>query len=269
MSINSQFVNINISNNTLSISINMAELSRLGNINISINNPSALAEPQVAVAKVIEDSKNVTIRKKNNKKKRLIIEDDIEEVISEATKVIEEVSKEVSESIIEEVSEEEVSEEEVIEVKKVIKRKKSPSQKYERDDENNIKCPFCEYKTKKMNTVSMHVAKSHAVEAGREVNPHICEYPDCGKSFPIKTNLQHHIKYHHEPEYLACPFPKCKHSGKGEPALYAHYGRKHMNYNSMCKNGNECNKCGVKTSGIFYHVATCHESSPFCKLSSV
>ena len=267
MSINSQFVNINISNNTLSISINMAELARLGNINISINNPIALAEPQVAVAKVIEDSKNVTIRKKNNKKKRIIIEDDIEEVISEATKVIE--ATKVSESIIKEVSEEEVSEEEVIEVKKVIKRKKSPSQKYERDDENNIKCPFCEYKTKKMNTVSMHVAKSHAVEAGREVNSHICAYPDCGKSFPIKTNLQHHIKYHHEPEYLACPFPKCKHSGKGEPALYAHYGRKHMNYSSMCKNGNECNKCGVKTSGIFYHVATCHESSPFCKLSSV
>ena len=73
MSINSQFVNINISNNTLSISINMAELSRLGNINININNPSALAEPQVVVAKVIEDSTNVTIRKKNNKKKRLII----------------------------------------------------------------------------------------------------------------------------------------------------------------------------------------------------
>ena len=256
MSINSQFVNINISNNTLSISINMAELSRLGNINISINNPSALAEPQVVVAKVIEDSTNVTIRKKNNKKKRLIIEDDIEEVSEEV------ISEAVSEAV-------KVSEKVSEEVVKIVKRKKSPSQKYERDDDNNIKCPFCEYKTQKMNTVSMHVAKSHAVEAGREVNPHICAYPDCGKSFPIKTNLQHHIKYHHEPEYLACPFPKCKHSGKGEPALYAHYGRKHMNYSSMCKNGNECNKCGVKTSGIFYHVATCHESSPFCKLSSV
>ena len=113
----------------------------------------------------------------------------------------------------------------------------------------------------------MHVAANHASEMGKDVNPHKCEHPGCGKTFPIRTRLQHHINNHHKIDNLCCPFPDCGYSdSKNKATLYTHYVRRHMNYETMCR-GTVCNTCGSdKNTGIIYHLATCHQSSPFCKV---
>lgn len=147
--------------------------------------------------------------------------------------------------------------------------KKSTPIKYVSDSEMNMLCPFCNYKSKKMGTMSMHVAAKHASDANREVNPHKCKYTGCNKSFPIKTRLQHHVKNCHDVVLIKCPFPDCEYgNAKNNCTLYTHYVRYHMDYTSMCTNNTKCNKCGtfLKT-GILYHMATCYETSPFCKKS--
>ena len=232
---------LTMDNKVINISINIADLLTHGSINISLNQASIspseinqLPPIQVAVAEaeVIDDISNVTFRKvktqKNQKKtkKLLIIEDD-----------------ELKEN-----------------------PKKYISHKYEKDEAGLLKCPYCDCKKKKLSTISMHVAANHASEMGKDVNPHKCEYPDCGKTFPIRTRLQHHINNHHKIDSLCCPFPDCGYSdSKNKATLYTHYVRKHMNYDTMCR-GTVCNTCGSdKNTGIIYHLATCHQESPFCK----
>jgi hypothetical protein len=230
---------LTMDNKVINISINIADLLTHGLINISLNqasiSPSVINQLQpiqvaVAEAEVIDDISNVTFRKvktqKPKPKKLLIIEDD-----------------DLKEN-----------------------PKKYISHKYEKDEAGLLKCPYCDCKKKKLSTISMHVAANHASEMGKDVNPHKCEYPDCGKTFPIRTRLQHHINNHHKIDSLHCPFPDCGYSdSKNKATLYTHYVRKHMNYDTMCQ-GTICNTCGSdKNTGIIYHLATCHQESPFCK----
>jgi uncharacterized Zn-finger protein len=245
---------LTVDNKVLNISINIADLLAHGSINISLNQNAvsqSLQQPAIQVAEVITDTTNViddttnvtfrspkkTKKSKPKQKKQLIIEEDEDEVP---------LSKEV------------LSEE---------KRKKYISHKYEKDESGLLKCPYCDCKKKNLSTISMHVAANHASEMGKEVNPHKCEYPDCGKSFPIKTRLQHHINNHHKKDNLCCPFPNCGYTdSKNKATLYTHYVRKHMNTDRMCS-GTVCNTCNSdKNTGIIYHLATCHPDSPFCKL---
>jgi hypothetical protein len=237
-------IQLTVANNTLNISINIAELLNKGSINISLNNQ---LNPEIPVAELVTDNTNVTIRKKTRKikehvKKMLIIEEDEEE-------------KEVEEPIML-----------CQEVVKEVEKKKYISHKYQTDNNGLLMCPYCDCKKKNLSTLSMHVSVNHASEMGKEVNPHRCEYDGCSASFPIKTRLHHHIKNHHEIENLCCPFPNCKYiDSKNKATLYTHYVRKHMNYDTMCKN-NTCNTCGLtKNTGIIYHLATCNPDSPFCK----
>ena len=245
---------LTVDNKVLNISINIADLLAHGSINISLNQTAAVSQsiqpPVIQVAevitnttKVIDDTTNVTFRtpkktqiKKHKQKRQLIIEEDEDE---------KPFCKEV------------LSEE---------KGKKYISHKYEKDESGLLKCPYCDCKKKNLSTISMHVAANHASEMGKEVNPHKCEYPDCGKSFPIKTRLQHHINNHHKKDSLCCPFPDCGYSdSKNKATLYTHYVRKHMNSDRMCR-GTVCNTCNAdKNTGIIYHLATCHPDSPFCK----
>ena len=234
---------LTMDNKVINISINIADLLTHGSINISLNqafiSPSEIAEImpiQVAVAeaKVIDDISNVTIRKVKKQKQRRQL------LIEEEQPIENEVLKE--------------------------KPKKYISHKYEKDEAGLLKCPYCDCKKKNLSTISMHVAANHASEMGKDVNPHKCEYPDCGKTFPIRTRLQHHINNHHKIDSLCCPFPDCGYTdSKNKATLYTHYVRKHMNYDTMCR-GTVCNTCGSdKNTGIIYHLATCHQESPFCK----
>ena len=236
---------LNMDNKVINISINIADLLTHGSINISLNqasiSPSEIAQImpiQVALAeaKVIDDISNVTFRKvktqKQKQRRQLLIEED----------------EPIKNEILKE------------------QPKKYISHKYEKDEAGLLKCPYCDCKKKNLSTISMHVAANHASEMGKDVNPHKCEYPDCGKTFPIRTRLQHHINNHHKIDSFRCPFPECGYTdSKNKATLYTHYVRKHMNYDTMCR-GTVCNTCGSdKNTGIIYHLATCHQESPFCK----
>jgi hypothetical protein len=236
---------LTMDNKVINISINIADLLTHGSININLNqasiSPSEIAQilpVQIAVAeaKVIDDISNVTIRKvktqKQKQKTQLIIEED----------------EPIKNEILKE------------------QPKKYISHKYDKDEAGLLKCPYCDCKKKNLSTISMHVSANHASEMGKDVNPHKCEYPDCGKTFPIRTRLQHHINNHHKIDNLCCPFPECGYTdSKNKATLYTHYVRKHMNYDTMCR-GTVCNTCGSdKNTGIIYHLATCHQESPFCK----
>jgi uncharacterized Zn finger protein (UPF0148 family) len=49
--------------------------------------------------------------------------------------------------------------------------------KYDRNEETgNLKCPYCEYETKKQNTMSEHVRRKHAESADRPIMANICRY---------------------------------------------------------------------------------------------
>uniref|UniRef100_A0A6C0I8N8 C2H2-type domain-containing protein n=1 Tax=viral metagenome TaxID=1070528 RepID=A0A6C0I8N8_9ZZZZ len=235
----SSSIQLTVDNKTFNISINIAELLSKGAINITLNNVPEERPIPVAEAKIINDTTNVTFRKPNpSKKSKPVI------LIEEPLQLCKEKEDE--------------------------KKKKYISHTYEKDEHGLLKCPYCDCKKKNLSTISMHVTANHASEMGKEVNPHKCDYPDCGKSFPIKTRLFHHIKNHHQVESLCCPFPNCEYmDSKNKATLYTHYVRKHMNYETMCS-GTVCNTCNSdKNTGIIYHLATCHPASPFCKVINI
>jgi len=229
----SSSIQLTMDNNIFNISINIAELLSKGAININLNNLLHEKQVTIPVAEVINDTTNVTFRKPKLLKKAkqfLLIEEPIQKENNDE------------------------------------KKNKYISHTYEKDECGFLKCPYCDCKKKNLSTISMHVSVNHASEMGKEVNAHKCDYPNCGKSFPIKTRLLHHIKNHHQIENLCCPFPNCEYiDSKNKATLYTHYVRKHMNYETMCK-GTICNTCNEdKNTGIIYHLATCHPCSPFCK----
>jgi hypothetical protein len=251
-----QFVNISIGDKTLNININISELAKVGTLNISLNDLNSLIEskPPVVVAQVVDDSTNVTMRKKTKKnpkpKTLLIIEDDTDvEIVNEAnynTNTIE-LCRPVT-------------------LTNDKPKPKLVKSKYSMDADQNLICPFCpNYKAKNPSTMSEHVRQHHATESGREVNPYKCTHAQCSKGFTTKSSLQHHVKTFHEITYLKCPHPNCEYSdAKNKQTLYTHYGRLHMDNKSLTTNSSCCNDCGEeKGKSIYYHLATCHKSSPF------
>jgi hypothetical protein len=123
-------IQLTVANNTINISINIAELLNKGSINISLNNQ---LNPEIPVAELVTDNTNVTIRKKTRKinehgKKMLIIEDDEEEVdntnvtIRKKTRKIKEHVKKML--IIEDDEEEELELELEKEVEKEVEKEK-------------------------------------------------------------------------------------------------------------------------------------------------
>ena len=268
-----QFVSISLGNKALSININISELSKVGgNLNISLNDLTSLIEASqaqttpVVVAKVLDESRNVTMRKKPKvrAKKQLIIEESDEEIVTKPPKKTE---KEIDD-LIDSLSISSDDEPEYVPLCKPITSRKNKDKyksKYDMDDEENYLCPHCSFKTQKMNTLSMHIAATHASE-----HKYVCEAPNCGKRFPILTRLQHHIKNHHDIEHLQCPFPNCEYAdAKNKQTLYTHYVRRHMDYETMCSQKGRCYGCDKeKNASIYYHLATCNKSSPFYKPSS-
>jgi hypothetical protein len=140
--------------------------------------------------------------------------------------------------------------------------------RYEKDAEGNYMCPYCDAKKKKVNTMSEHVRANHSTSYGRNEETHNCV--DCGKGFPLKTRLDHHVKTYHEINYEKCPHPGCDYnSAKNASSIIQHYVRHHTDYQSMYHMVEDkcvCNECGASSkSGIMYHLGICAKSSPFCK----
>lgn len=134
------------------------------------------------------------------------------------------------------------------------------------------KCTHCEYTTSKQSTFSMHMIMKHKAE-----KPHVCT--DCGQRFSVRTQLQHHMKNHHNNSVIHCIEPTCTFFFKTDAGHHAHYVRHHMNVKELlcpidmeeasitnerkrlmkCRH---CTKVGLQ-SAMYYHLSVCHPSSPF------
>lgn len=139
---------------------------------------------------------------------------------------------------------------------------------YEKDNEGNYMCPYCDAKKKKVNTLSEHVRANHSTEYGRNKEMFYCD--DCGKGFPTKTRHDHHVKTFHAINYEKCPHLDCNYNtAKNASSLIQHFVKHHMPYKQMYKTQDGmciCNDCGSSSkTGILYHLGICNKSSPFCK----
>ena len=126
-------------------------------------------------------------------------------------------------------------------------------------------CPVCpDFSTKKQSTYSMHIIMKH-----REERPHRCDY--CLKSFPVKTQLQHHITNIHTVSVIQCQHPSCHQTFKNNTAENVHQVKKHMKHITTFrvlegdKGSAQCVTCEkvFKKNAVYYHVSKCHPLSPF------
>jgi len=130
-------------------------------------------------------------------------------------------------------------------------------------------CNYCEKTSKNQSTISEHISRLHATEAGRIVKPFEC--PTCEKRFNSVSIRDQHIQNNHFNIRDSCVAPGCKYTGKSGSALCSHYARKHMDIDSMITmiDGEiaECNHCNkqLNKSSIIYHLARCNPVSPYCK----
>ena len=139
---------------------------------------------------------------------------------------------------------------------------------YEKDAEGNYKCPYCDAKKKKVNTLSEHVRANHSSEYGRNKETFYCD--ECEKGFPTKTRRDHHVKTFHAISYEKCPHIGCSYdTAKNASTLIQHYVKHHMDYKEMYKMSDGmciCNDCGsASKTGMLYHLGVCNKASPFFK----
>ena len=145
---------------------------------------------------------------------------------------------------------------------------------YRQDNKENYLCPYCDYSNKKMSSMSEHVRRKHPIEANRQVDPFECNY--CPKKFQANSSRIHHIKTHHEINFINCPHPECDKKHKTTTELYTHYSRIHMDHKESFpsyekgksikeKEKVECKHCKKKMrlESSYYHNAICNFKSPF------
>ena len=121
----------------------------------------------------------------------------------------------------------------------------------------------CGYKAANKNTLCMHAAMKHGGE-----RPHTCQ--DCGRSFAVQTQLNHHIINHHGEADISCRDPDCTMMFKAHATHMTHFMRHHVKYIVLFENTEDkkivrCMSCGktYKKNAIHYHVSTCNIQSPF------
>ena len=126
------------------------------------------------------------------------------------------------------------------------------------------RCNYCDYKTKKGSTLSMHVSMKHSLN-----KKHHC--PLCGEKFAEKTQLQHHFVNNHCDPDIPCGFPGCTLLFKNTTTQKMHYVRSHLKdkplfSSSSMKGYKICLTCNIflKRANMMYHLAQCSPESPFC-----
>lgn len=147
------------------------------------------------------------------------------------------------------------------------KKQQGVKHKHVKNSDGDYMCQYCDYTTANQSTVSEHITRKHAVEAGRILNPFECIH--CLERFVSKTSMLHHISNHHIIVLQTCPKVGCGYSGKSQAAVYTHYVRRHMDLsaNSRAVSLTEtmclcCNKV-MKPATMVYHLAKCSIVSPF------
>ena len=256
--------------NTIVININGTTINLTVKIGSTIN--IRVEDDKIpAISEIISLDKKKSKKVSNKDKNKIIVED--EKSIGEDEKSIGEDISIISDSEVEIIEEEEINKSTGNDLffgfcKEITPRKKYIKHTYQVDENKNYICPYCDYKTKKMNTVSMHVASYHSSEIGRSPDLYKCEIDGCEKGFPTNTRLQNHIKNMHVISYEKCPHNGCDYNkAKNSGNLITHYAKNHLDYNSMYKTVdgmNICNNCQSSTKhGIFYHLAICNKASPF------
>lgn len=125
-------------------------------------------------------------------------------------------------------------------------------------------CDFCEFKTEKSSTMSMHTSMNHSSE-----KKHQC--PECPQRFAVRTQLQHHFVNHHCEADIPCGFPGCTFLFKTTTTHRMHYVRAHLKPKNLftpssMKGYVTCLTCNVylKRANMMYHLAQCSAESPFC-----
>lgn len=138
------------------------------------------------------------------------------------------------------------------------------------NDDGRKCCNYCPKSFKASSSLSMHISRIHAAEAGRQVDPYVCTH--CKDRFTSSSALRHHIANHHEVSHTKCPHPSCEYQGKNKAAVCSHYVKKHMDRNSMrtlIGDGtlSKCMSCSkvMKETAMSYHLAVCDLDSPFCQ----
>lgn len=133
----------------------------------------------------------------------------------------------------------------------------------------NRLCPYCDYRTSKQSTLSMHIAMKH----DNERRPHCCPY--CSLTFRVRTQLHHHVTNHHVQPWIKCEDPDCSLTFKNPTTAKVHYVRKHLDHKTLFKSVLppqddlvQCLSCSkvCKRPSIFYHLAQCSLDSPFSRL---
>lgn len=122
-------------------------------------------------------------------------------------------------------------------------------------------CKFCDYFTRKSNTLSMHIAMKHSNN-----RRHTC--PKCPKDFSTKTQMTQHVLSHHTQSVIDCEYSGCKEKFKTKYGQRIHYMRKHTDLDDFIasyENEWECVECGKtgEKGAILYHVTSCSPYSPF------
>ena len=128
-------------------------------------------------------------------------------------------------------------------------------------------CRECDYKSRKANTLSMHVSRIHS----KEMN-HLCHI--CPATFPTQTQLGHHIINKHSDATIKCASALCPLVFKNTTTQRTHFVRCHQDKNLLYirKNDNRCKciSCGnmYSLNAIIYHVSGCSLLSPFNKTNA-
>jgi len=147
------------------------------------------------------------------------------------------------------------------------KKRQGVKHRHTKNEEGDYMCKYCDFTTANASTVSEHITRKHAVEAGRQVNPFECVH--CLDRFSSKTAMLHHISNHHVIVMQSCPKDGCTYQGKSQAAICTHYVRKHMDLaaNSRVISSTEtmCGCCDkvMKPATMVYHLARCSSESPF------
>ena len=154
----------------------------------------------------------------------------------------------------------------------IRKKKQGVCHSWVPDEDGVYKCPYlyCSHSSRKRTTMSEHVSRKHAEEAGRQLLPFHCSYSGCDKKYQAKTDLNNHVRDFHEIVRVKCP--ECDYFAKNKYALYPHYSAKHMPISTQTTPSGEeqciyCCKIMTKMAAKS-HVAKCYEESPFYNGSS-
>jgi len=138
---------------------------------------------------------------------------------------------------------------------------------YNYSSKHTYYCKKCDYYCHKHSTMCMHQSIKHNETA-------LYECKHCKETFPVKSQLQQHMKNHHNEKGFPCISGGCEQKFKQKSSMMIHYMRHHMPKKTLLyhidkdpffKKQVVCNSCNQRftKNSIIYHVTKCSPLSPF------